>query len=247
MRTAAACPSNFALERLLLAELPPEAAEVAAHVEGCPICRAKIEAKKADGDEFMRSAGADALRRALTARSPRDAGVASSEPPHVVVRSPIRRRSAFALLAVAAAIAVSFAVSHRRTPPAERTSAAAATEDEASVLRVQREWMEAIRDKDATALDRILADDYTYTDSRGRVSNKADSLRQARSVGGRMTSFQTSDEKAHIFGDTAVVTGRLRVEGVSGGEPYDAEVRFTDILARIEGEWRAVAAHASKP
>jgi ketosteroid isomerase-like protein len=91
-----------------------------------------------------------------------------------------------------------------------------------------------------------LADDYVYTDSSGRVTNKADSLRQARSTTGRMKAFQTSDEKTLIYGDMAIITGRLRVEGVAGGEPYDTEVRFTDILARIDGQWRAVAAHASK-
>ena len=62
-----------------------------------------------------------------------------------------------------------------------------------------------------------------------------------------MKAFHTLDEKARVHGDVAVVTGRLRVEGVAaGGQAYDAEVLFTDILARIDGQWRAVAAHASK-
>jgi ketosteroid isomerase-like protein len=62
-----------------------------------------------------------------------------------------------------------------------------------------------------------------------------------------MKAFYTSDEKARVYGDVAIITGRLRVEGIASGQPYDAEVRFTDILARIDGQWRAVAAHASKP
>jgi ketosteroid isomerase-like protein len=134
--------------------------------------------------------------------------------------------------------------------PAARPSWPSATEptgEEEVVLRVQREWMEAVRDKNVTALDRILADDYTYTDSRGRVSNKAENLQQARTGIGRMKAFHTSDAKARVYGDVAVVTGRLHVEGIAGGESYDAEVRFTDILARIDGQWRAVAAHASAP
>jgi ketosteroid isomerase-like protein len=59
-------------------------------------------------------------------------------------------------------------------------------------------------------------------------------------------AFHTSDAKARIYGDTAIITGHLRVEGVAGGKPYDAEVRFTDILARIDGRWRAVGAHTSE-
>ena len=131
--------------------------------------------------------------------------------------------------------------------PWETPTPGSAANEEEVVLRVQREWMEAVRDKDAAALDRILADDYTYTDARGTVSTKADSLHQARSTGSRMKAFQTSETKARVHGDIAVITGRLRMEGETGGEPYEAEVRFTDILARIDGRWRAVAAHASNP
>lgn len=155
-------------------------------------------------------------------------------------------RRIFAGLAVAAAIAVGFAVARREPPSARSAPAALDAREEQAVLRVQREWMEAVRDKDAAALDRILADDYTYTDSRGGVTNKADSLRQTRNQNDQMKAFHTSEEAARVYGDVAIVTGRLRVEGTASGVPYDAEVRFTDILARIDGRWRAVAAHASR-
>jgi ketosteroid isomerase-like protein len=61
-----------------------------------------------------------------------------------------------------------------------------------------------------------------------------------------MKAFHTSEAKALVHGDVAVVTGRVRIEGEAGGEPYDSEVRFTDVLARIDGRWRAIAAHASQ-
>ena len=233
MKTPAFCPSDFALERFLLRELPEEAGDVAAHVDTCATCRAKVAAKEADDAEFMRSPSAAQIRRAL---GPSDGAGAPA-------RS-VARRSAMAAIGVAAAVALGVGLTRR--PPAPSPPSAVEANDVQAVLRVQREWMEAVRDKDAVALDRILADDYTYTDSRGRVSYKADSLRQARAAGGRMKAFQTSDEKAQVYGDTAIITGLLRVEGEARGEPYEAEVRFTDILARIDGQWRAVAAHASK-
>jgi ketosteroid isomerase-like protein len=242
MKTTAACPSDFALERFLLGELPREAAEVAAHIDGCEACQAKVSAKRADDGDFTRSAGAASLRRALSEPKPARADDLRGE--HRERAFPARR-SILTGLAVAAAIAVSVALSHRRPPSA--TTWVTAKNDEETVLRVQREWMEAIRDKNAAALDRILADDYTFTDSRGRVSTKEDSLRQARASGARMKAFHASETKAQVHGDLAVITGRVRIEGESGGEPYDAELRFTDILARIDGQWRAVAAHMSRP
>jgi ketosteroid isomerase-like protein len=234
MRSIAPCPSDWALEQYVLEELAQGAAAVADHVSGCRACRDRVAEKQADSADFMRSAGADEVRRRLSS-----APAATALP-----RGRRSRRSIFAGLALAAALAASLAVWPRDAPPAATAHSAT---DVDVVLRVQREWMEAIRDKDVAALDRILADDYTYTDSRGRVSGKADSLRQARAAGGRMKAFHTAETKAQVHGDLAVVTGRLRIEGESGGETYDTEVRFTDILARIDGQWRAVAAHASTP
>jgi ketosteroid isomerase-like protein len=157
------------------------------------------------------------------------------------------RRGIVAALALAALLASIIGVMRGFAPSrVESARTSSSSNDERVVLQVQREWMEAIRDKDVAALDRILADDYTFTDSRGGVTGKAESLRQARSSGDRMKAFQTMDAKAQVHGDTAVITGRLRVEGEAEGKPYEAEVRFTDILARIDGRWRAVAAHASR-
>jgi ketosteroid isomerase-like protein len=240
MKTSTPCPSDLALERFLLGELPERTSEIADHVGACVACRAIVTAKRADDAVFIHSPGAQRLRRVLSERRLPGAHELMAERRR---RSLFARPSMLAAIAFGTAIALSFVMGRRH--PLSPTTAVVATNDEAAVLRVQREWMEAVRDKDAATLDRILVDDYTYTDSRGRVSSKADSLRQARATGDRMKAFQTMDEKARIYGDMAIVTGRLRVEGVAGGQPYDAEVRFTDILARIDGQWRAVAAHAS--
>jgi ketosteroid isomerase-like protein len=249
MKTSGPCPSDFTLERLLLEELP-ESAGVASHVDACATCRSKIAAKRQHNDEFFRSAGARKVRDALSgAEVTRRPGVLANARPageHLFAergRSSTTRRGAVAALAIVAIIALGIGIRRFVLPP----PIAAIVNEEQVVLGVQREWMEAIRDKDAPALDRILADDYTYTDARGNVSTKADSLRQARTTRDRMKAFYTTDERARVYGDLAVITGHLRVEGEFGGAPYDDEVRFTDILARIDGKWRAVAAHASKP
>lgn len=258
MTSAVICPSDLALERFLLGELPEGGRDVAEHVATCPMCRASLAVKRKDDLEFKGSAPAVRIAQALARRdgvtdAPSERGE-RARPRSGSFVGQARRvlrlaadRRIFAALVTVAAVAVSFVVTrlHPSGAPSRATSAAD-TREERVVLEVQREWMEAIRDKDAKALDRILADDYTYTDSRGVVTNKADSLRQTTNQNDRMKAFQTTEETARVYGDLAIVTGRLRVEGVAGGQPYDAEVRFTDILARIDGRWRAVAAHASR-
>jgi ketosteroid isomerase-like protein len=48
-----------------------------------------------------------------------------------------------------------------------------------------------------------------------------------------------------VFGDAAVVTGRTHGIGNFAGTPYDVIIRFTDTFVRREGQWTAVASHAS--
>lgn len=116
----------------------------------------------------------------------------------------------------------------------------------AEVLTVTREWMDAYRHNDAAALDRILADDYKLTDAAGRISTKADDIAGARAKHVLIDTYDTSDVHVRVWGDTAVVTGHSVVRGAARGEPFVHDFKFTDTLARIDGRWRAVAAHVSR-
>ena len=53
------------------------------------------------------------------------------------------------------------------------------------------------------------------------------------------------DVTARVFGDAAVVTGRTHGVGEFEGSAYDVVIRFTDMFVRRDGQWQAVASHAS--
>ena len=224
--TTPACPSHWTLERHLLDELPGEPGDVAAHVTHCPACRARIAAHQAEDASFLRSAGARKIRRALGAK-----------PSHW------RQWGAAGLVAAALLLLV---FGRQAAPPSASQASGANEAEQQVVLRFQQEWLEAVRTKDATALERILADDYLYTDAFGGRSNKADDLRRARTPGDGLTRFKTANVQARVYGDVAVLTGELLMEAFHQGKPFGTEVVFTDTLARIDGRWRAVAAHVSK-
>ena len=92
-----------------------------------------------------------------------------------------------------------------------------------------------------------MVDDFTLTSSQGQISTKADDLKELSTGTTKYEVFENRDMKVRIYGDTAVVTGTTVVKGVTNGKPYSTEVVFTDTLARINGEWRGVAGHVSKP
>ena len=124
----------------------------------------------------------------------------------------------------------------------------AAVDDETQLLAIEQEWGNACLHSDVDYLSRLLADDFVFTDERAGTGDKAQALREARERKMHYTLFENHDLMLHLHGDTAVVTGRTCFKGTvaATGKLVDADTQFTDVFARIQGRWRAVAAHVSR-
>ena len=98
---------------------------------------------------------------------------------------------------------------------------------------------------DAAALDSLLADDVTYVRSSGAVDGKAEYLRALGATGQyALDSLVPADLSVRVFGEAAVVTGRLIVKLRAQPAPY--AIRFTDVWARRRGRWQLVAFQATR-
>jgi ketosteroid isomerase-like protein len=128
-----------------------------------------------------------------------------------------------------------------------RLSAQAQADEKEKILALERQWCDAYLHADTAFLKGFVVDDFTLTNSQGQVSTKADDLKELSEGTTKYEVFENRDMKVRIYGDAAVVTGTTVVKGVTNGKPYSTEVVFTDTLARINGEWRGVAGHVSKP
>ena len=107
------------------------------------------------------------------------------------------------------------------------------------ILQLTREWLAAEESHDRAALQRIIADDFQGTTPMGHTVFKADVIPEEGSQSGGL-AINTSDVKARVFGDTAVVTAH----GVQKlGEKR--ELRFTVVFARRDNRWQMVAGHLS--
>jgi ketosteroid isomerase-like protein len=217
------CATDLSLERYLLDEL--ELADEREHIARCAHCQAMLVAKRTAGDAYMASPAARKLSRVLSA----------TEPLRVPPKKP-RERWLVGALAVGAVAIVLVTLWPRPAADAR----------EAEVLAVEHAWMEAYLHDDAAALDAILANNYTLTDSTGGVSTKADDLANTRTHRVHFDAYDTSEIHVRVWGDTAVVTGRSRIRGSASGRAFAHDITFTDTLAHIDGHWRAVAAHVSR-
>ena len=119
--------------------------------------------------------------------------------------------------------------------------------DEANaVLQTERDLATAYLKSDANGIAQGVMEDYTLTNSMGKITTRADDIGEARKNDPKYEIFENYDMKVRLHGDTAVVTGKTHTKGVSGGKPFDFQFQFTDTFVKDGGRWRLLAGHVSK-
>ena len=131
---------------------------------------------------------------------------------------------------------------------------AAAHAQDSTAIRVVLEYQKAATDaflrNDAVAIDTLLADDFTLTDSRGMVSTRAEAVAEARAKSVTYTAFHNVDQKVRFYHDgrVALVLGRTIVAWrTADGTTFQQDLPFTDTLILMHGRWRMVSSHVSAP
>jgi len=118
--------------------------------------------------------------------------------------------------------------------------------DTRELERLEGVWNGAHERGDADALEDLWSDDLEVDVPRMPVMSKADVLNFARSGRMKFLRCATSDIRIRIYGDTAVVSGRLqRTRQITGKELSD-DWRFTKVHVRQAQQWRVVSFHASE-
>ena len=115
------------------------------------------------------------------------------------------------------------------------------TEAEGAVKKFERQWADAYVKGDAAAFERLEANDFILIDSNGKITTKADEVREVKSGALKMIECKLDDLKVRVYGKTAVVTGIATVKGSSSGQDISGRYRFTDVLVRKKSRWKAVS------
>jgi hypothetical protein len=125
---------------------------------------------------------------------------------------------------------------------------------EAEVLRLEKAWADGGHRHDAESVRKILADDLIITYPDGNTGTKASELSDIESGAITMDAWDVSDTKVTVMGaDAAVITGRGVIKNGKYKDPktkksidISGEYRFTDVYARRNGQWLAVASQSTK-
>ena len=113
--------------------------------------------------------------------------------------------------------------------------------EEEQLLRLDREWNEAYPRLDVTALDRIIADDWVCIDGMGLIITKRQLLDRVSSSPSFLDSHEFDEISLRIFGDAAIVTGRLSGKRQGSGGAFHVQQRYTRVYVKRRNRWQAVA------
>ena len=118
-------------------------------------------------------------------------------------------------------------------------AAAEGVEDQIKKLEMGR--ASAVVKGDMATLDKQTADDYTLININGQVSDKSQMLNSFKTGQSKLTKDDVSEMKVRVYGDVAVITGKVSVAGMMGGKDVTGDARFTRIYVQQGGQWKSVA------
>jgi ketosteroid isomerase-like protein len=124
---------------------------------------------------------------------------------------------------------------------------AASDDNQKTVAALDTQYQAAVKANDATTMDRILADDFILVEGDGTVSSKTDLLNEAKSRRVHYEHQEDLEQTVRVWGDTAVVTGKLWGKGSEGGKPFEWTLWYSDTYVRTAKGWRYVFGQASLP
>ena len=136
---------------------------------------------------------------------------------------------------------LALAVGALSQPPAQTKIGTA----EQELLNLFQDWMNAEVKGDMEFLDRFIADDWVSTDPAANVWTKAQFLAGLKSGEGVVKSFVLDNMKARIYGDAAVVNGRMTANQTFKGQDISGQYQCTDVFIKKGGRWQCVAIHLS--
>src|SRR5207248_7601935 len=127
----------------------------------------------------------------------------------------------------------------------ERANGSHQTSVEEVIKKLDNERIQAQIHADATALDRIYADDFIGVGPSGRVRTKPQVISDFTSGDLKFQSITTDEIRVRVYGNTAVETGRSTMNGEDKGKTVPRDNRFTRVWVKQQGRWRLVANHYS--
>ena len=117
--------------------------------------------------------------------------------------------------------------------------------DSARVLALETLWNQAEVEKDAAALNHLLAENFSFVDIDGSLQNKAEFLASIKHPAEHIETIGNESLQVRVYHDTVIVIGTYHDRGTLKGKGYYHHGRFTDTWIRDGSSWMCVASQST--
>jgi ketosteroid isomerase-like protein len=129
------------------------------------------------------------------------------------------------------------------------SAVAQSVEDQLKKLETER--AAATMKGDIASLEKQTSDDFTFIDEDGQMMMSRSQWREGyKSSIHKIKANDLSEMKVRVYGETAVVTGKGKVNGVVDGKNVSGQYVFTRVWVKKGESWQSVAfqrTRVSKP
>ena len=112
--------------------------------------------------------------------------------------------------------------------------------DQEALLKLETEFERAVVSNDATAVGRLLADDWIIVGPDGRIIDKSRFLEVILSGALSHEKMEAEDMSVRIYDNTAIVTALTTSKGEFMGQKFTSLERATDIFVKQNDRWQCV-------
>ena len=114
------------------------------------------------------------------------------------------------------------------------------TESVADQVRaLDKQQREATIRGDYSLEDSRTADGYVAISGMG-VFNREQIKQRVSSGDVKLQVIDVDEEQVHVYGNTAVITGRDHVRGTFKGQPFEQTSHYSRVWIKIDGAWKLV-------
>ena len=115
------------------------------------------------------------------------------------------------------------------------------SDDEQAVLDAEDRRYRALVEGDLDTLERMFADELSYTHSSGAVDTKASYLEKLRSGYYVYETTEHPVDRVSVVGDCAIVVGRMIADIQVQGRPKHLDNLALVVWTRAHGSWQVLA------
>ena len=119
---------------------------------------------------------------------------------------------------------------------------------EQEIIKLTHEKMEAIRQRDGAALERIIADDFLIAgwQPEGRIADKRFYIEDClKPVDVEQGAYSFDRWQFRVYDNTVIANYLFKWHALVAGKEWGGVALITSVWANRDGSWRLVATHSS--